>query len=207
MTEPATTTLNILNTIIAEVNNSTIEGLVKKVLHNAEPLIKNASVLISLRDLAYWLYIVKEKTLSLKTAMLVNTISYDGDFDIWSPVQSMLILQSRIYKETGDTASAEKCIDTITDVLSVETAAKVTVLQKTFNRRLRGSLLRYEKITAAQKNNDARLEILWRFSHFIELCFIKEMGGSELFPLLTVEKEIQEHMQFLADNASTIHEW
>jgi hypothetical protein len=151
----------------------------------------------NLNDLMYWLYILDKKMFCINLQPIYNEIGVTSNKNIWTWVESSLILLCRIYKELNKYNEAENCLNKVKSAFNIGSELAVKVNNKTRSRRLSGEGLYYKDIEEAKQSSDNTREVAYRIIQLKRLCYIKELGGSNEFPEPKAEAEIQENLNAL----------
>lgn len=129
---------------------------------------KAANDLSSLFELAEWLYIYDYTDFALRVCQLVNDQTFKNNFNIWSPIEQLLILESRILRESGQIELSRHILNKVLEVMAPhEDATK---------RRLSFNWLNDDKIS----HFDPKHANVWRFIDLSSLFFIRELGEGQL---------------------------
>lgn len=163
--EPSTETNKVLATAKAQLS--------KKFKWN------NSQSLFDALRLAQLLVLFDKQDEALEVCRTLGRLEFTGNFNLWSPVEKALALQSRLLRKQGNTQEAEACLKRIRDAGFVET-------------RLEGALLdRNGDIPDAIKDGDKKSERQARLIYGSELVFIIELGGSEARPIAGLENDLE----------------
>ena len=168
----------------------------KKIISLANKLVKQLRMtskndLENLTNLCYWLYIYDQKDRTVSLCKIVDRIPFENDYDIWTWVEITTMLHMRILREQNKIEEIEKYIPRI--MQSYE--GKEKLLRRLQN----GSLLCDDRIKFFEEKNDEKGANAWRFSQIRALCKVRELGGSETYPIEIVDKEIDRLKTILAD--------
>lgn len=90
-----------------------------------------------------------------------------GDFQVWTPIESLLLLEMRLYRERDDLAMAQTTGDKVGGPMQPHVEA--------FKRRLSFNWLNDDRIARCLRDNDLHTPNTWRFSDLSNLFFIREL--------------------------------
>ncbi len=140
---------------------------------------KQASLDHAMR-LAYWLYVYGREDEALEVCRFLGTFEFAGNFNLWSSIEFVLALQSRLARQAGRGGEAAGCVGRI------RAAGFVTP-------RLQGSLLddMLTQASRAAAERDRTGERDWSLNALLELCVLIELGGSTARPAAALEREFQ----------------
>lgn len=87
----------------------------KRVISFCKKVLKKCSFtawndLRNLVDLATWLYVYGEHENAVKVCDIVKNITFNGNYTLWSEVDSLLCIKARILRETGEMKEAEEIV-------------------------------------------------------------------------------------------------
>ena len=133
---------------------------------------KSSIDLWNLASLAKWLYIYGYDDHALHVCHIIDDVEFTGDFQIWTPVEDLLLLETRLYRERKNKKQAKKLAARILTPMAPHLEA--------FHRRLSFDWLNDESIARCLKNHDLRAANEWRFSDLGSLFFIRELGEGQL---------------------------
>lgn len=145
----------------------------KKILSALKKCIKKLSFkssadLWNLKTLAMWLYIYGYEKHALKATQIIDELEFKGDFNIWTPVEKILLLQTRIYREQGRDIKVRKNIDKILEPMIPH--------EEAFKRRLSFNWLNDKGIERYLKDGNIKTANGMRFADLGDLFFIRELG-------------------------------
>lgn len=174
----------------------------KKVLSPLKKCIKKLSFrssadLSNLDELARWLYVYGYEKHALKAAQIIDELEFKGDFNIWTPVEKILLLQTRIYREQGKDSKVRKNLNKILEPMIPH--------EEAFKRRLSFNWLSDKAIERYLKENDFRTANGIRFADLGDLFFIRELGKGKTdiegkkVDISKAEKRIVEYIQILRE--------
>ncbi|MEZ0373270.1 MAG: DUF6707 family protein [Candidatus Sericytochromatia bacterium] len=139
--------------------------------------------------LAYWLYIYRQQEAALSICEFLAQVQ-PGMVKrlVYSSIERARVLKARILKSQNRPEEAKACCDPIWAYGFVTD-------------RLRGSILCFDLLEEELQKEKPSPRIIrqYRCNLFRELIFIKEMGGSELWPPEKTELEIELHLQALRE--------
>lgn len=157
--------------VLSELTKSDFKQ--KQILSPLKKCVKKLSFtssgdLSNLADLAYWLYVFGYHKEALKVTQIIDPVPFAGNFNTWSRIENLLLLQVRILREQGNETGAA--------------AARAKVLaamqghDEAFRRRLSFSWLGHDRIARYVAAGDTRNANISRFSDIKSLLFIRETG-------------------------------
>ena len=172
------------DSIIDEIMNSTDNKQLIRTLASLKKEFKPTiqSQLWRLNKLCYDLYFRGKKNLTISLCRLIEEVSFKGNFNIWSPIESTLLLKWWILKDQQENKNLELTINQLMEVSVYEwsDAIKTRINRKVRKRRAQqGTLLNYDKINTAIANKNKHDEYDYRSILFSELLFIYFNGGLE----------------------------
>ncbi|MBK9924783.1 MAG: hypothetical protein IPP66_05765 [Anaerolineales bacterium] len=129
---------------------------------------KSSADLSNLLDLAMWLYVYGYDNHALKATQIIDELEFKGDFNIWTPVEKILLLQARIYREQGKKSKVQKSIDKVLGPMIPH--------EEAFKRRLSFNWLNDKGIERYLKENNVKTANEMRFADLGDLFFIRELG-------------------------------
>lgn len=135
-------------------------------------------------DLAYALYIFGRVDECVEVCVTAARVEFSGNFNIWSPVETTLALYARILGEKGDKGGSTAVMERVRAAGFVEG-------------RLTGLLLKDKEMQDAINEGSKTDERDWRMCQMSELCFMKELGGSQAYPVDAIEKLFMENLTAL----------
>ncbi|MBK9072865.1 MAG: hypothetical protein IPL79_17970 [Myxococcales bacterium] len=138
-----------------------------------------ASSLEAHSDLAYLLFVADQTAASISIVDVVAAAAtFDGDFDLWSPIEVTLALGAVIDPKRAP-------------AVTKQLLAPYGKHRAALDRRLKGELLE-------QALDDVPLDIEDCWPDLAELCFMYVLGGSKTQPPAKIMKAIALHKQLLA---------
>jgi hypothetical protein len=148
-----------------------------------------ASSLENATHLAYWLFVFARDDEAMEVCRFVGRYQFQGNFNLWSWVETALALESRLARQAGEDQESAGCVQRMR-------AAGVV------QRRLEGNLLdgpggHLDCIRGATAAGDKSSILGWSLRALMELCFLIELGGSASWPVDRLEKEFQEVLSSL----------
>jgi hypothetical protein len=169
----------------------------KNVITLSKGLLKNFSLnskndLESLKNLAFWLYIYNKKEDSIEICSIVKDYEFNNNFDLWTWIEYITALYSRLLREFNDIESSKIYSDKILQTYAND--------KKLLNRLLSGKGLYDEKIQLYEAENDIKNANIWRFLQFNKLCLIRELGGSDILPIDILEHKMMEIKNILCNS-------
>lgn len=157
----------------------------KRVISLSKKLAKKCSLksnedLENLKNLAYWLYIYNKTDDSFQVCSILQNIDIPEERDLYTWLRLVFALNSRLLRERGDEEESKKYIE------KIESMIKSKVLKRILN----GELLYDSKIKEWVEKGDEDSANNWRFLQIGMLCLIRELGGSETYPIEILDNEI-----------------
>jgi hypothetical protein len=129
--------------------------------------------------LAYLLWVFGKESEAREVCQTLARIEFNGSFELWSPVEKALALESRLARQAGDQEASTKCVARIREAGFVP-------------ERLSGIMLdRRGDIPDAIRDGDKKAERMCRLILASELAFLIELGGSEVCPVEKLEQDWQ----------------
>ena len=128
---------------------------------------KAVNDLSNLFELAEWLYIYDYTDFALRVCQLVNEQIFKNNFNIWSPIEQLLILETRILRESGQVDLSRHILNKVLAVMNPHEDA--------IKRRLSFDWLNDDEIT----HFDPKRANVWRLVDLSSLFFIRELGEGE----------------------------
>jgi len=173
---------NLFETIVSDVTqNKKVISLAKKLALKCS--LKSGKDLENLKDLCFWLYIYDRKEKARLACEIADNVPFENDFNIWTWVEVITALHIRILREQNKIDKIEAYRPRL--MISYEGEAKLLC------RILNGSLLYDDKIKVYEDEGDEKRANAWRFLQVGQLCIMRELGGSETYPIETLDKEIE----------------
>ena len=169
---------------LSSLGNKRIESLSKKVLKKMN--FKSSKDLENLKDLCFWLYIYGYTEQFSRLYPVIFALSFTGNWDIWTPIESILSLAYYV---------SSKDIATQTDAkLALEKVLQAQNDNANIIRRCNGCLLSEyeEKVQQYSLSNKKSNLRNWLCYEMEELVLIYTLGGSEKYPLEKIETRIEE---------------
>ena len=169
---------------LSSLGNKRIESLSKKILKKMS--FKSSKDLENMRDLCFWLYIYGYTEQLARLCPTMFALSFTGNWDILSPIESILSLAYYIFS---------KDIATQTDAkLALEKVLQAEDDNANIIRRCNGCLLSEyeEKVQLYSQSNKKSSLRNWLCYEMEELVLIYTLGGSEKYPLEKIEARVTE---------------
>lgn len=168
----------------SSLGNKRIDSLSKKVLTKMS--FKSSKDLGNMRDLCYWLYIYGYTEQLAKLYPIIFTLSFSGNWDIWTSIESMLSLTNYI--------SSKNIATQIDAKLALEKILQAQNDNENIIKRCNGSLLvEYEeKVQQYSQSNKKSSLRNWLCYEMEELVLIYSLGGSEKYPLDKIDARVEE---------------
>lgn len=143
-----------------------IASALKKCIKNLSA--KSSADLSQLKALAYALYVHGYESEALAAAQVIDGEEFRGDFQIWTPIEKILLLQLWIYQNGGKTEEAAALLQKITEPMSGH--------EEALRRRLSFEWLSDAVIARYEKAGDLKTANNSRFSDLADLLFIWALG-------------------------------
>ena len=138
--------------------------------------------------LAYWSYVFGRNDDALQVCEFLSQLQFSGDYNLWTWIELSLALEARLLRISNKQQESAECVARIWDAGFVQ-------------ERLEGLLLngKERKIAYAVSDCDKVRERDWRAIMMLELCIIRELGGSEQLPVYRLEDSFQENLSRLQE--------
>ena len=130
--------------------------------------LKSSRDLANLSDLGLWLYVYGYAEPALAVCEIANTIEFAGDFVVWTPVETLLLLGARLQRAQGRRAKAA--------AYAKKVAAPMAAHTEALRRRLSFDWLSDASIARCLRKGDLRAANAWRFSDLGSLFLMSEFG-------------------------------
>ena len=111
-------TTEIIQSIIDTVDKKKVQSLCKKVLKKCS--FKSANDMNNLLRLANWLYVYGYCDEAIKVCDLVRDIQFNGNYTVWSVIDSLHCQKARILRERGEVQEAKEIVDFVNKYRSPE---------------------------------------------------------------------------------------
>lgn len=142
--------------------NSSLKKCLKKLSFRSSADLEN------LANLAHWLYVFGYNDDALRATGIVDDIKFAGNFDLWSPIETLLLLQARILRLQNEKARAKLAKQKVTDAMVGH--------EEALQRRLSFDWLNDDSIARYVKEGNQREANVGRFADLSSLIFIRELG-------------------------------
>lgn len=150
---------------------------------------KTAKALLeSLSRLAHVLLATGNRVQAERLADAFSGIPFANNYDYWTWIESAVILKGCLAREAGDEEAWQRALNTATQALGSGTQLQVTVKAAVQQRFLEGQTLD----TRFAQQADDRDAFVLRLNYFMALLRIRFFGGSEAWPVLALDEEIQQ---------------
>jgi len=138
--------------------------------------------------LAYWSYVFGRNDDALQVCEFLSQLQFSGDYNLWTWIELSLALEARLLRTINRQQEAAECVARIWAAGFVE-------------ERLEGLLLNSKErnIDCAVSDGDKTRERNWRVLLMLELCIIRELGGSEQLPVQRLEDSFQLNLSRLQE--------
>lgn len=83
-----------------------VQSLCEKLIKKCS--FKSSACTSQLCELGYWLYVLGEDELVFRVAEVTHKLTFDCNFNVWSPIFKLWGLEMRLLRERGDTARIEE---------------------------------------------------------------------------------------------------
>lgn len=118
-----------------------------------------------------WLYVYGYEKHALRATQIIDELEFKGNFNIWTPVEKILLLQARIYREQGKNSEARKNINKVLQPMLPH--------EEAFKRRLSFNWLNDKGVERYLKDGDVKTANEMRFADLGDLFFIHELGEGQ----------------------------
>ncbi len=138
--------------------------------------------------LAYWSYVFGRNDDALQVCEFLSHLQFSGDYNLWTWIELSLALEARLLRTGNRQQEAAECIARIWAAGFVE-------------ERLAGLLLNSKErnINRSVSDDDKTRERNWRALLMLELCIIRELGGSEELPVQRLDDSFQANFSRLQE--------
>ena len=156
---------------------------------------KSSADLSQLKALVYALYVHDYENEALAAAQMIDGEEFRGDFQIWTPIEKILLLQVWIYHNSGKAAEATALLQKITEPMRDH--------EEALRRRLSFEWLSDAVIARYEKAGDLKTANNSRFSDLDDLLFIWALGkgrkdlGEKTPDIAGAEKRFREYVKIL----------
>jgi|JI10StandDraft_1071094.scaffolds.fasta_scaffold44721_2 hypothetical protein len=156
---------------------------------------KSSADLSQLKMLAYALYVHGYENEALAAAQVIDGEEFRGDFQIWTPIEKILLLQMWIYHNSGKTAEADAVLKKIAEPMRDH--------EEALRRRLSFEWLSDAVIARYEKAGDLKTANNSRFSDLGDLLFIWALGKGrkdleeKTVDIVGAEKRFREYIRIL----------
>ena len=177
----------LLHEMEAKINNKKINQLIKKL--GKKFSLRSFNDLGNLQELAYWLFTYSEYDLSEKICDIVCNEKYNGDIELWVPIEYIKVLKCKLLLLKNEFEKVDEYRNEIKDV---------NKNSKGFIRRLNGSLLPDDEIKEALENNNIKSAITYYFSQIADLIFMEIMNENKVNE--EIEIELSKTIEYIKKN-------
>lgn len=156
----------------------------------------SATDLANLSGLARWLYIFGYEEDALRVTGIINGVEFTGNFNLWSRIEVLLLLQVRILRKRGELVSAKAARKKVLDAMVDH--------EEALRRRLSFNWLNDASIARYANQGNEREANVGRFADLSNLIFISELGEGKTdldgkpADVAGAEKRIAEYLAILA---------
>ena len=178
-----------------KTQNEKVISLANKLAKHLNP--KSEDYMETLEKLCYWLYIYDQKDNVTSLCKTVDAMSFVREYGILTRVASITMLYMRILREQNKAEEIEAYIPRIMQYYD----HRDRLLR---NIRKGYRLFGEDRIIDHEYHNDEEGANALRFREVIELCRVREFGGSEVYPVEKADKEIDRLKTILANNGTEI---
>ena len=144
--------------------------------------------------MAYVLYLLEHKDMALQITSTVENVTFPNNYNIWTWIEHLLVLKSRIECINGNTSFRNKLQTVIAPtILNTGDDLQQKINRSVFDRMLHGEGVLKDaalEVQQAIENNNILDEFYSRFVYNLYLCQLSEYGGSETFPVAKAESLI-----------------
>ena len=176
-----------------KTQNEKVISLANKLAKHLNP--KSEDYMETLEKLCYWLYIYDQKDNVASLCKTVDAMSFVREYGILTRVASITMLYMRILREQNKIEEIEVYIPRIMQYYDHRDRLLRNIRKGC---RLHGEY----RIIDREYHNDEEVANEFRFREVIELCRVRELGGSEAYPVEKVDKEIDRLKTILAGNVT-----
>lgn len=165
------------------LKNKKIDSLCNKIIKKMS--FNSSHDLYNLKELCYWLYIYEYNADLKRLFPTILSLSFVGNWDIWTPIE---LMQSLVYYITIKKKDSQSVANTaLKNIMQAETD------NENIYRRCNGSLLKecedkVQQYTILKKNNNLKSWLLYEME---ELMLIYALGGSNQYPLQRIEERVE----------------
>jgi len=188
----------IIKSVLAEIEKNRpqekkVNSALKKCLKKLS--FKSSADLNNLKTLGYWLYVYDYNDLALSACSIIDEVEFLGDFNIWSPIENILLLKLRMLREKGDPS--------LSKVLQEKILRPNIPHEEALRRRLSFKWLKDATIERYLKAGNLKVANEIRFADLSSLFLIRELGEGKkdiddvLVDTTAAEKRILEYKQIL----------
>lgn len=142
------------------------------------------------KNLAYQLYVLDKPGLCLQVCQLLNDLTFDRNYNIWTWVELTLALEWKLQTQNGQVAQAQKCAATIRSTYELGDAIERAQKAKALEYQVNGGLLYDVQITKAEQADDFTSERSYRMIQLGALVYIQALGGSITLPVQELERQL-----------------
>ena len=144
--------------------------------------------------MAYVLYLLEHTDMALQITSTVENVTFPNNYNIWTWIEHLLVLKSRIECINGNTSFRNKLQTVIAPtILNTGDDLQQKINRSVFDRMLHGEGVLKDaalEVQQAIENNNILDEFYSRFVYNLYLCELSEYGGSETFPVAKAESLI-----------------
>ncbi|QNK63893.1 hypothetical protein H7F33_05195 [Pedobacter sp. PAMC26386] len=190
---------SIFQIIAEDLTNKNTKRIALSLTKGYKPTI--AAKLEIAKDLAMALYFSGDEKNALKICQILGKEKFNGNYNLWTWVQTALLLACWIYDKQGCKEEGVRSLLRVTEIIDINTGDEQMnqIRIKARDRRLKGELLRDEKIDQAVEQGDKKQELAWRQLQFSELLYIYLLGGSNEIPVDKALAAIEKNEQFIKE--------
>lgn len=133
---------------------------------------KSPSALWNLNHLTMWLYIHGYEEDALQAIQIIEEVPFQGNFEIWEPIEALLLLEARIQGQRGNLEKAQ--------ANRAKVMAPYEPHQEAFRRQLAPGWLNDKNIAHDEAASNPKGANAWRFGDLESLIFMRELGEGQL---------------------------
>ena len=176
---------------LSSLSNKRIESLSKKVLKKMS--FSSSKDLSNLEELCCWLYIYGYVIELKKFYSIIFSLSFCGNYDIWTPIECMLSLIYYITSKDKNTQNEAKIA--LEKIMQAETD-KANIIKRCDGFLLKEFEDKVREYTILGKKTDLRN---WLRYEMQELLLIYALGGSEKYPYEKIGSRVEEIKKILKE--------
>ena len=173
-------------------NHSDLKPYVEKILKKYKKT--NCSYLESLNHLAYLLYLYGQKELAKKLLDILLQISFEGDYNSWTFVESSIVLLAYMEKQTENQVSIYQNL-LLSPLDSGEESTR-KIRRRVHQRFLNGDTLE-QKLAKIEQASTFTSEIEWRLLYLADLLKLQLFSAESTLDEADIQSKIEEQIERL----------